>query len=185
MIILASASPRRQELLRYAVSEFAVIPAEVQEIVPPGTRAEDAPKVLAELKASALAELHPDDTVIGSDTVVILDGEIFGKPANEEDARNMLRRLSGRTHKVVTGVCIISKGRRLTFSEETEVTFYPLSDEDIEEYIATGDPMDKAGAYGIQSEGCVLVREVKGNFANVVGLPIALLKRKLKEMDII
>ncbi|MCM1523562.1 MAG: Maf family protein [Ruminococcus sp.] len=180
-VILASASPRRKELLKYAVSDFTVIPSKADETLPDDITAEQAAEYLAVRKAEEVAAEHEFDAVIGCDTVVIIDGEILGKPANINVAREMLRRLSGRTHRVVTGVCIIRRQDILSFSECTEVEFYPLTDREIEEYVNTGDPMDKAGAYGIQSEGCVLVKGIKGDFFNVAGLPVARLKRELEK----
>lgn len=184
MIILASASPRRQELLKMAVKEFTVCPADVDETLPEGITAEKAAEYLAVKKAQTVSQSpeHIYDSVIGCDTVVILDGEIMGKPKNINHAREMLTKLSGKTHKVITGVCVCSRGKQISFSETTEVEFYPLSEKEIEEYIQTGDPMDKAGSYGIQTEGCMLVKGIKGDFFNVVGLPVARLKRELDKM---
>ena len=179
-IILASASPRRQELLKYITPEFEVMPADVDETLPDGVPAEESAEFLAVRKAVHIAQLCPDSIVIGSDTVVIIDDEILGKPADEADAECMLKKLSGRVHKVITGVCIACGNRTFSFSEATDVKFYKLSDEEIREYIATGDPMDKAGAYGIQSEGCVLVEKIDGDFFAVMGLPVARLKRAFK-----
>ena len=184
MIILASASPRRQELLKMAVKEFSICPADVDETLPENISAENAAEYLAVKKAQAVASApeHIYDPVIGCDTVIILDGEIMGKPRDINHAREMLTKLSGRVHKVITGVCICSRGKQTSFSETTEVEFYPLSEKEIEDYIKTGDPMDKAGSYGIQSEGCMLVKGIKGDFFNVVGLPVARLKRELEKM---
>ena len=184
MIILASASPRRQELLKLAVKEFSICPADVDETLPEDIAAENAAEYLAVKKAKAVADDpgHIFDSVIGCDTVVLLDGEIMGKPRDINHAREMLTKLSGKAHKVITGVCICSRGKQVSFSETTEVEFYPLSEKEIEDYIRTGDPMDKAGAYGIQSEGCMLVKGIKGDFFNVVGLPVARLKRELDKM---
>lgn len=179
MIILASASPRRQELLKFAAAEFEICPADVDETLPNDIPPESSAEFLAAKKAAAAAKSHEFDTVIGCDTVVICDGEIMGKPANINDARRMLRKLSGKVHCVITGVCIIANGRQKSFSECTEVEFYELSDKEIDDYVNTGDPMDKAGAYGIQTEGCVLVKRISGDFFNVVGLPVARLKREL------
>ena len=183
MIILASASPRRQELLKFAVRDFEICPADVDENLPEGTDADNAAEYLAVKKAEAVAAQpeHMYDSVIGCDTVVVLGDEIMGKPRDINAAREMLSKLSGNTHKVITGVCICSRGKRVSFSEVTEVEFYPLSEKEIEDYIATGDPMDKAGAYGIQSEGCMLVKGIKGDFFNVVGLPVARLRRVLDD----
>ncbi len=179
-IILASASPRRQELLRYITPEFKVMPADVDEALPKGVPAEESAEFLAVRKTVHVAQQCPDSIVIGSDTVVIIDDEILGKPEDEADAERMLKKLSGRVHKVVTGVCIAYGKRTFSFSEATDVKFYPLADEEIREYIATGDPMDKAGAYGIQSDGCVLVEKIDGDFFAVMGLPVARLKRAMK-----
>ncbi len=179
-IILASASPRRQELLRYITPDFKVMPADVDETLPEGVPADESAEFLSVRKAVHVAKQFPDSIVIGSDTVVIIDNEILGKPADEADAERMLKKLSGRVHKVVTGVCIACGKRTFSFSQATEVKFYTLSDDEIREYIATGDPMDKAGAYGIQGEGCVLIEKIDGDFFTVMGLPVARLKRALK-----
>lgn len=180
-IILASASPRRRELLKYAVPEFDVIPADIDETLPADTPAEKSAEYLAVQKAKHIAALYPDSLVIGSDTVVISEGEILGKPRDEADAARMLKKLSGKTHSVITGVCVVCGTKCESFSQETRVKFYPLSDDEIAAYIATGDPMDKAGAYGIQSGGCILAEGIEGDFFNVVGLPVARLKRLLDE----
>ena len=180
-VILASKSPRRSELLGMMGISFEVISKDVPEVCPAGMKAEETAPFLAMIKAEAVAEDHPERVVIGADTTVILDGEALGKPESEEDAFMMLRKLSGRTHKVVTGVALIGKGKKEVFASETEVTFYQLSDEEIRSYIETGDPMDKAGAYGIQSGGARFVREIKGDYYTVVGLPAAEVARRLKE----
>ncbi|MCH5193055.1 MAG: septum formation protein Maf [Oscillospiraceae bacterium] len=180
-IILASASPRRQELLRYIVPDFDILPADIDETIPEGIAAERSAEYLAVKKAEHISEKYPDSLVIGSDTVVIIGGEILGKPADKADAERMLRKLSGKVHTVVTGVCLSLGGRSESFSNETKVKFYPLTDEEISAYIATGEPMDKAGAYGIQGFGSVLVEGIEGDFFNVMGLPVASLKRKIEE----
>ena len=180
-VILASASPRRKELLGYIVPRFEIIPADVDEILPKEIPAEKSAEFLAVKKAEHISAQHPESIVIGSDTVVIVDGEILGKPADEADAYRMLKKLSGKTHTVVTGVCISQGEKKKSFSEATQVEFYPLSEEEIRDYIATGDPMDKAGAYGIQGEGCVLIKGIEGDFFTVMGLPAARLKRELAE----
>lgn len=177
-VILASASPRRRELLGYVVPSFEIIPADVDETLPKGIPAAKSAEYLAVKKAEHISALYPESVVIGSDTVVIIDGEILGKPADEADAYRMLKLLSGKVHTVVTGVCISKGESKRSFSESTEVEFYPLSEEEIRAYIATGDPMDKAGAYGIQGEGCVLIKGIKGDFFTVMGLPAARLKRE-------
>ena len=179
-IILASQSPRRQELIANITPDFTVIVSEAQEILPEDIAPEEIPAYLAGVKAGTVAADHPDDIVIGADTVVILDGEILGKPRDKDDAVRMLRALSGRVHTVVTGCAVVQGEKALTFSESTRVEFYPLSDREILEYIATGEPFDKAGAYGIQGRGCVLVKRIEGDFFNVMGLPVARLKRELE-----
>ena len=173
MYILASGSPRRKELLSLIIPEYEVLVSGCEEFVPEGTPAEKVPAILAEQKALAVAKLRPDDTVIGSDTVVVLGGEIFGKPKDETHAHSMLRALSGKKHFVYTGVAVAKKGSARSFVQKTEVEFYELSDETIDNYIATGEPMDKAGAYGIQGKGSVLVKGITGDYFNVMGLPVA------------
>ena len=178
-VILASASPRRKELLGFIVSDFECIPADIDETIPDGVSAEESAEYLACRKAGFIAESHPSDVVIGSDTVVVYDGKVFGKPESEEDAERMLRALSGKVHKVITGVCICCGGKKKSFSETTEVEFFELSDDEIKDYIATGSPMDKAGAYGIQDGALLPAKSIKGDYFNVVGLPAARLKREL------
>ena len=181
-IILASKSPRRQELIGNITPDFTVVVSEVDEVLPEGIVPEEVPVYLAGIKAQAVAEKYPRDIVIGADTVVILDGEVLGKPRDAADAERMLTELSGRTHIVITGCAVIVNGKKRSFSEVTSVEFYPLSRKEIADYIATGEPFDKAGAYGIQGRGSVLVRRIEGDFFNVVGLPVARLKRELDEM---
>ena len=173
MYILASGSPRRKELLSLIIPEYEVLVSGCEEFVPKGTPAEKVPAILAEQKALAVAKLRPDDTVIGSDTVVVLGGEIFGKPKDKAHAHAMLRALSGKKHFVYTGVAVAEKGEVRSFVQKTEVEFYELSDETIDRYIETGEPMDKAGAYGIQGKGSVLVKGISGDYFNVMGLPVA------------
>lgn len=180
-IILASASPRRQELLKYIVPEFEVKPADIDETLPADVPPEKAAEFLAVQKAKHTAKQYPECVVIGSDTVVIIDSTILGKPADKADAERMLKLLSGRTHKVVTGVCIACGEKTDSFSCETKVKFYPLTEEEILDYIATGEPMDKAGAYGIQGYGSILAEGIEGDFFNVMGLPVAMLKRRLEK----
>lgn len=170
-VILASGSPRRKELLGLIYDEFEVITADVDETVPQGMNVYDVPQYLAQLKCGALAINHSDSVVIGADTVVICDGEIFGKPHDENDAKNMLRRLSGKAHDVVTGCCVMMNGEQIKFSEKTRVFFHELTEKEIDNYVLTGEPNDKAGAYGIQGKGALLVDRIDGDFYNVVGLP--------------
>ncbi len=176
--ILASASPRRKELFEFIASDFVIKPANVDESLPDNIKAEDSAEYLATIKATAVASQN-SGIVVGCDTVVVVDNKVLGKPCDKEDAFKMLSMLSGKTHKVITGVCIICGEKKVSFSEVTEVEFYTLDDKEIYSYIETGDPMDKAGAYGIQSQGCMLVKGIKGDFFNVVGLPVARLKREI------
>ncbi len=180
-IILASASPRRQELLKDIVSEFEIVVSDVQEIVPDGVGVYDTPEFLALLKARDVAKTYPQAVVIGSDTVVIVDDKVLNKPKDENNAIAMLKSLSGRKHKVVTGCALVCSEKEHSFSVTTEVEFYDLTDKEISDYVATKDPLDKAGAYGIQSGGKTLVKAIYGDFYNVVGLPVGLLKRELEK----
>ena len=184
-IVLASASPRRVELIKTVAPECVYAPADIEEITPDGMPPEECPAYLAEQKAKAVAARFPDAAVIGCDTVVIIDGEVLGKPRDEADAAEMLRRLSGRTHVVVTGVYVAFAGGGFGFSERTDVEFRRLREEEIADYVATGEPMDKAGAYGIQGVGSTLVRRINGDFYNVMGLPVARLKEELFNEHII
>lgn len=179
MIVLASASPRRRELLTLAGIEYKVVPSECEEILPEKITPPEAVKSLAEQKADDVYKRYPDDIIIAADTVVALGGKILGKPKNEEDAFQMLSSLSGNIHTVYTGVCIMKNGKKDVFFSATEVEFYPLTDEEINAYIATGEPMDKAGAYGIQGKGSLLVKRISGDYFNVVGLPLAETVRRL------
>lgn len=212
-LILASASPRRRELLHYIKEEYQVETsgAEASVHLPPDTPAEEIPMLLARAKALDISRKHPEKVVIGADTVVISpSGEILGKPRDAADAKAMLRALSGATHRVVTGVCLcrytpasaadqseaaasgtsgperapsaVAEDSALQirlFNEVTKVTFYPLSDDEIDAYVDTGEPMDKAGAYGIQGYGSLLAEKIQGDFFNVVGLPVSKLAREL------
>ncbi len=180
-IVLASASPRRRELLTTAGIEFEVLVSDADETIPEGTLPVDAAMLTAEKKALAVAEKCSDAVVIGADTIVVLDGKILGKPTDEEDARAMLRFLSGREHEVVTGVCLTDGEIIKKFAQVSKVRFYELTDEEITAYVATKEPMDKAGAYGIQGKGCVLVEGIEGDYFNIVGLPVAATVRALAE----
>ena len=182
-IILASASPRRSELMTLAGFRFDVICADIDEIVSEKALPQEVVMSLALQKAQAVAKDHRKSAVVGSDTVVALDGKILGKPRSEKEAAEMLRSLSGRIHKVFTGVAIVCGEKVTSFFEETEVEFYPLTDQEILDYVATGEPMDKAGAYGIQGRGAVLVKRINGDYFNVMGLPISKVYRELKDCD--
>ena len=180
-IILASASPRRRELLETAGVDFEILVSQADESVPDGTQPEAAAVMTAEKKARAVKALRPDGTVIGADTVVVSEGEIMGKPADRQDAVRMLSRLSGKVHTVVTGVCILGKDKEISFAQSTKVEFYPLSDGEIKAYVDSGEPMDKAGAYGIQGLGGAFVVGYEGRFDTVVGLSLALTEQLVKE----
>lgn len=182
-VILASASPRRKELMQLICPSFRVIPADCGEAVPEAMGAKDVPGFLSYQKCKCISKVYQNAVVIGCDTVVTTaDGEILGKPKDREDAKRMLRLLSGRMHTVDTGVSISRNGHIDTFTETTKVWFRELSDEEIDDYIATGEPMDKAGAYGIQGEGTLLVDKIEGDFFNVVGLPVSKLAIRLHDI---
>ncbi len=181
-IVLASASPRRRELIKYISDDVLCVPSGEDETLPDGIGASETAQFLALLKAKSVAKDYPDSIVIGCDTVVILDDEILSKPSSREDAYNKLRTLSGRKHKVITGCAVIESGKENTFREETLVEFYTLTDKEIWDYIDTGSPMDKAGAYGIQDKGSLFVKGIEGDYFNVVGLPVARLYRELKDL---
>jgi len=184
-IILASSSPRRTELLRLIRIDHEVTPAHIDET----QRADEAPRVYAERlareKAQAIAREHPDAVVVGADTIVVVDGHVLGKPEDATDAAAMLRHLSGRVHLVDTAVAVARNGAVKSAVEEVEVTFRTLSDAEIERYIATGEPMDKAGAYGIQGYGATIVQRVNGDYFAVMGLPVGLLVRLLREVGVV
>ncbi len=193
LLILASASPRRRELMqrlqRPFVSEVWDAPEEVPSEISPGDTAE----YLSGIKAAGIFQRHTEEDliVIGSDTIVLLDGVIFGKPKDAADAKRMLRALSGRTHEVRTGVTILWRKRTggiregcIHFTSSTGVTFYELDDSEIDAYVGSGEPMDKAGAYGIQEEGALLVKGIEGDYYTVMGFPIGEIYRRLKEYEL-
>ena len=172
-IILASASPRRKEILELADLKFDIMPSNAQEITTK-TAPNEVVMELASLKAKDIyKKSEKQSMIVGADTVVAYQGQILGKPTDEADAKRMLTMLSGQTHEVYTGVCIIEDGKTKTFYEETKVTFYEISDEQIDHYIKTGEPMDKAGSYGIQGKAAVFIKGIEGDYYNVVGFPIA------------
>jgi septum formation protein len=190
MLVLASASPRRQELLSNAGISFAIEPANIDET----PRARESPKEYAERlareKALAVCAIRPHDSVLGADTIVVVDETILGKPIDADDAFRMLRLLSGRVHRVITGVCLIEargpgrkseSGNARTSSETTLVTMSEISDDEIRAYVATGEPMDKAGAYAIQGRASRWIPRIEGDYSNVVGLPVALVYRMLRD----
>ena len=172
-IILASASPRRKEILELADLEFDVMPSDAQEITTK-TAPNEVVMELASIKAKDIyKKSEKQSMIVGADTVVAYQGQILGKPTDEADAKRMLTMLSGQTHEVYTGVCVIEDGKTKTFYEETKVTFYEISEEQIDHYIKTGEPMDKAGSYGIQGKAAVFIKGIEGDYYNVVGFPIA------------
>jgi septum formation protein len=183
MLILASRSPRRQALLRAAGIEFRVVAPLIEDITPKRMRGSYAAAARRSALEKALSVGLPSETVLGADTIVVCEGEVLGKPANEGDARRMLRKLSGRWHRVYTGIALVRAGRRLVDYQRTEVAFRRLSKREIEWYVGTGEPLDKAGAYAIQGEGAGLVRTLRGCYTNVIGLPLPRLLKMLAEFD--
>jgi septum formation protein len=183
-IILASQSPRRRELLELIGIAHEVMPADLDESVLPNEAPTAHAERLAREKAEVIAHREPGAVVIGSDTIVVLDGDILGKPRDHADAAATLRRLSGRTHTVHTAVAVAWNGHLVSGVESVEVTFRPLSSEQIETYIATGEPMDKAGAYGIQGYGAVIVERVHGDYFAVMGLALGRLVGLLEQVGV-
>ncbi|MDE6470385.1 MAG: Maf family protein [Eubacterium sp.] len=177
MIILASKSPRRKELLSLITGDFVIKTADVDETLPKDIMPDKAVEYLSKIKAEPFN--NGSDTIIGADTVVAIDGIILGKPENRDDAFNMLKMLSGKYHSVFTGVTVIKPDNTITFSIETKVKFFDLTDEEINSYINTDEPYDKAGSYGIQGKGSLLVEKIDGDYFNVVGLPISTLNKYL------
>jgi len=184
MLVLASASPRRQELLRNAGIAFEVLPAHIPEDPFPGENAKDCAERLAREKAFAIAQIRPNEAVLGADTVVVIDDQILGKPADAADAARMLRLLSGHTHQVITGVCLVVAGQVSMSSETTTVTMDKITDAEIADYIGSGEPMDKAGAYAIQGIASRWIPRIEGDYSNVVGLPVALVYRMLRQVGL-
>lgn len=179
-LILASQSPRRKQLMEQAGYSFTIVVSDVDETNPEGMPGENVPEFLAHKKAMAIAEKHPDATIIAADTVVLLGNEILGKPLDSEDAIAMLQNLSGKMHRVVTGVCIWQKGTIQSFSSTTEVYFRPLSLDQIQHYIITYKPFDKAGSYAIQEWiGMIGIEKIHGDYYNVMGLPIGEVVKRL------
>ena len=190
MLVLASASPRRQDLLRNAGISFEVQAGDIDETPLAGESAKMCAERLAREKALAVWRSRPGDLVLGADTVVVVNKQILGKPGDADDAARMLRMLSARVHQVITGVCVVraearSDGAHInTASETTLVTMTELSDEEIRAYVETGEPMDKAGAYAIQGRASRWIPRIEGDYSNVVGLPVALVYRMLREVGI-
>ena len=178
--MLASASPRRAHILRSLGVSFRVVVSEAEERIEPGEGGAAAAERLARLKAATVARVEPPP-ILAADTVVVCDDRILGKPASPDDARRMLRMLAGRTHEVVTGLCLVAPRATLSGVERTEVTFAPMSAEEIDGYVATGEPMDKAGAYHVDGRGALFVSAVVGSPSNVAGLPVRLFLRLVRE----
>ncbi len=181
MLVLASRSPRRQQILRDAGVPFGVRVADIYEEREPNESATDYVRRLAEEKAHAVP-MYASEIVLGADTVVVVDGEVLEKPLSEADAARMLGLLSGRKHEVITGICLHSVTRTIIDTAITRVHFVPLTPKEIEAYVATGEPMDKAGGYAIQGLASKFIDRIEGCYFNVVGLPVALVYRHLKEL---
>lgn len=181
-LILASASPSRKMLLEQAGLDFEVVVSGVDETVPSDYTPAQTVEALARRKGQAVQALRPEAPIIAADSVVSIDGLILGKPKDDEAAKATLRRLSGRTHELITGVCLLINGRMDLFHQVTQVTFYPLIEEEIAEYVALGESRGRAGAYGIEGIGVVLVQSIQGDYPNIVGLPVAETIRRLHKL---
>ncbi|MBQ7629288.1 MAG: septum formation protein Maf [Selenomonadaceae bacterium] len=183
MIILASGSPRREELLKKICAEFLIEPCDVEEI-----KFAESPKSLAianaKLKAETVAKKFPQDVVIGADTIVVFEGKIFGKPQGERGAFEMLNKLSGKRHEVITGLAIVNKGKTFLSHEVTEVFFGEMTDEEILNYVSTGEPLDKSGSYALQGGTAQFIEKIHGDWSNVVGLPLYKLRLLAKVASI-
>jgi septum formation protein len=182
MLILASQSPRRSEILRQAGIPFAVRPANVDESIHAGEQPEQYVKRVAQEKAKAV-EASAADIVLGADTIVVIDSEILGKPRDQADAIRMLESLAGREHAVMTGICLRHGEESIADCAVTRVWLTPLTRQEIEEYVATGEPLDKAGAYAIQGLASRFIPRIEGSYSNVVGLPIELVSKRLREFS--
>lgn len=181
-IILASGSPSRKMLLEKAGVDFEVLVSGVDEDTPESYTPAQTVECLAQRKGEAVFALRPDAIVISADSVIVIDGDILGKPKDDDDAKKTLRRLSGRKHHVYTGVCIMVGDKQEVFHNATELQFYPLTDEEINEYVATGESRGRAGSYGIEGLGVTLVQSIVGDYSNIVGLPVAETLRRLRTM---
>ena len=186
IFILASASPRRSELLRQLGVEFRVVPSDAAELHHDQLTAQEVSQINAYRKARSVAKKFPDAVVLGADTLVYLDGVLFGKPATLEEAYGMLETLQGRTHQVVTAICLLNlrNRRQRLFAETTSVTFRSLDAVGIRRYLSRVNPLDKAGAYAIQEEGDLIVEGISGSYTNVVGLPLEKLREELQEWEL-
>lgn len=184
MFILASQSPRRQQLLSMLGLTFEIVTADIDETMDPTLTVEEAVQQVCQRKAEAVAAKCPGKLIVSADTIVVVDGKVLGKPHSEEEAFSMLKSLSGRSHTVMTAFCLYRDGVVKTHVEKTDLRFKPLSDAEIMGYIATGSPMDKAGAYGIQDGAAVFVESLQGDYYNVMGLPLCALVKCLREQGV-
>lgn len=181
MIILASSSPRRKELLSKIVENFKIVPSDIDEInIPQEISPTETAEYLATKKALDVFNKNPNDIVIGSDTIIVFNNKIYGKPLNKEEAKAMLTSFSNNTHYVITGVSIISNSRSMSFSSISEVYFYNLSEKEIDEYLLDDEYKDKAGSYAIQGKAAMFVKKINGDYNSIIGLPISELNRILK-----
>ncbi len=183
-LILASGSPRRKELLEKCGIPFDVCPADIDETINEKGYLPDEIRMLAERKAKAILEENPSTAVIGSDTIVVIDSEVLGKPENKEDAKRMLKRLSGHTHQVITGICIMSSMREFSNVSISEVTFADLDDQEIQKYVDTEEPMDKAGAYAVQGIASRYITRIHGDYYSIMGLPVSMVYEELKNLSL-
>ena len=183
MLILASNSPRRKEILEKLQYDFICSAVDVDESFDSAVDCSKVAEILALRKAEEGLKKHPDDTVLGSDTVVVIDNQILLKPTDEKDAYNMLKKLSGRTHQVYTGVAICNKNKTVSFTDCASVTFDTISDDEIYSYISSREPMDKAGSYAVQGIGCKFIKEIRGDYYTVMGLPANKVYRALEGME--
>ena len=183
MIILASASPRRAELLKKLCNDFIIDASDAKEI-----QFADSPKELAvrnaKIKAESVAQKHAEDIIIGADTIVVFERKIFGKPDGEDDAKKMLRSLAGKKHEAITGLAIVTNGKTFMTAETTEVFFGEMTDEEISDYVATGEPLDKSGSYALQGGAAKFIEKINGDWSNVVGLPLYRLRFLAKSAGI-
>ena len=182
-VILASQSPRRIELLKTVIENFRVVPSKIDEICDTGLSPEENAILLGRKKATSVAKLHPHHLVIGADTLVVLENKIIGKPTDTENARQILRQLSGQEHKVITGVAVVHS-KIFSAASISRVRIKPLTSNEINSYVKSEEPMDKAGAYAIQGKGSFLVESYDGPYSNIVGLPINLLKNLLQKLNL-
>jgi len=182
-IVLASQSPRRRELMLLLNLPFSSENPQIDEVIDPSLPLNKAIEKIAFDKAQDVFTRHPNSIVIGSDTVVVLDDLVLGKPTDEQDAIRMLNLLSGKTHKVITGVCMLSDKEKIVFHSIAKVTFYPLDETAIKTYVASASPLDKAGAYGIQDRGALFIESIVGDYYTIMGLPIAEINRRIRLMD--